>query len=204
MNLSFARAALIVPFVLLVSVLLVACVGSPTPTLAPTTAPTIVATTALTKPAQTPAAVSTVAAAPTPREQLVVKASQNPKLGNILTDARGMTLYTFKNDKPDTSNCTGDCATTWPPLTVPQGVVPVTDPAVTGNIGVIERADKTYQVLYNDAPLYLYSGDKAPGDTNGNGLDNLWYAAMLVSPTPTPAATSATPAGTTATPPATP
>ena len=110
-----------------------------------------------------------------------VMVANNPKLGNILVNSQGMTLYVFKNDKPNQSACSGGCATLWPPLTVAKGVTPVGDSSDTGTLGVFQRADGSYQVTYNQQPLYTYSGDSQPGQTNGNGLYGLW-SVVKVSP----------------------
>lgn len=82
-----------------------------------------------------------------------------------------MTVYTFSNDKANsgTSACTGGCLTKWPALTVSAGTKPTAGSGVTGMLGTFTRTDNgTLQVTYNGLPLYFYSGDKAPGDTNGN------------------------------------
>ncbi|MCL4486705.1 MAG: hypothetical protein M1570_01065 [Chloroflexi bacterium] len=128
---------------------------------------------------------------PTPTDRVVLKVSANGNKGTLLTDARGMTLYTYSQDTPDTSDCLGDCAKKWLPLTVPQGVTPTSVQPLAGNIGVFERGDGTYQVLYNDAPLYTYSGDAQPGDTSGDGIDKQWSVVVL----PSAAAASTKPAG---------
>jgi predicted lipoprotein with Yx(FWY)xxD motif len=96
-------------------------------------------------------------------------------LGKILTNSNGMTLYVFTSDSADQSTCTDGCAQKWPPLTVAQGVTPTAGPGVTGALGVFQRADGTYQVTINQMPLYYYSGDAQPGDTNGQGLLGKWY-----------------------------
>jgi predicted lipoprotein with Yx(FWY)xxD motif len=101
--------------------------------------------------------------------------ASNPTLGKILVDSQGMTLYTFKNDTSGKSNCTGGCATLWPPLTVTNGASPTAAPGITGTLGVIKRADGSQQVTYNGAPLYTFSGDTKPGDTTGQGFKQLWY-----------------------------
>lgn len=110
-----------------------------------------------------------------------VMVANNPRLGNILVDSQGMTLYMFKNDKPNQSTCTGACATLWPPLTVAKGFTPAAGSGVSGALGVFQRADGSYQVTYNQQPLYHYSGDSQPGQTNGNGLYGLW-SVVKVSP----------------------
>ena len=61
----------------------------------------------------------------------------------------------------------GDCAGTWPPLTVPAGSTPTGDTGVTGKFATITRDDGTVQVTYNGLPLYFFSGDKKVGDANG-------------------------------------
>lgn len=111
-----------------------------------------------------------------------VMVANNPKLGNILVDSQGMTLYMFKNDKPNQSTCTGGCASLWPPLTVAKGTIPTAGNGVSGTLGVFQRADGSYQVTYNSHPLYRYSGDSQPGQTNGNGLFGGIWNVIKVSP----------------------
>jgi len=82
-----------------------------------------------------------------------------------------MTLYHFDNDTTGTSNCTGTCATTWPPLKF----TGTGTPTGTTNLTVITRTDGTKQVAYKGMPLYHYSGDNKPGDTQGDGLFGLWH-----------------------------
>lgn len=100
--------------------------------------------------------------------------TQNASLGPILSDANGMTLYAFSPDSPGTSACNGGCASTWPPLTPPDDGNLSLDPAATGTIDAFQRADSSLQVEYNGAPLYHFSGDQNPGDTNGNGIAGKW------------------------------
>jgi len=118
--------------------------------------------------ATTPTAPSSGGAAAT------VRIAQNAQLGAILTDAQGMTLYTRKSDPPGGSSCTGGCATTWPPFQPPSGNLTVPSGA-SGKLATITRDDGSKQVTYNGLALYYYSGDKAPGDTNGQGLNNNWF-----------------------------
>lgn len=106
----------------------------------------------------------------------VIAVAQNPKLGKVLTDARGMTLYTNKKDESGESYCTGSCTSTWPPLKS-AGSSPITVNGLTGKFAVLSRDDGSKQVTYNGKPLYTYSGDKAVGDTNGQGVGGLWFAA---------------------------
>jgi D-xylose transport system substrate-binding protein len=108
-----------------------------------------------------------------------VESSNNATLGQILTDSQGMTLYTFNNDSPGKSTCYDTCAQAWPPLTVGMGEQPQAGPGVNGKLGVTQRTGGSEQVTYNDMPLYYYKADAKPGDTNGQGLKNVWY---VVSP----------------------
>lgn len=128
----------------------------------------------------TPAAVKPVAGQ---AEVIKLQLAKNDKLGEILTDARGMTLYTFKNDKPGESTCVDACAKTWPPLLVAkESDKPLLGQNVTGKVGVIERKDGTYQVTYNEMPLYYYAQDTKPGDAKGQEMNELWYAVTTAMP----------------------
>ena len=90
-------------------------------------------------------------------------------LGNILVDAQGRTLYLFQKDTGTTSTCTGACATNWPPLIAP--AAPTTGSGANASLlGTTMRAQGKTQVTYNGHPVYLYSGDHNPGDTNGEGV----------------------------------
>jgi predicted lipoprotein with Yx(FWY)xxD motif len=104
-----------------------------------------------------------------------VQAANNPSLGKILVNSAGDTLYVFKNDSPGQSTCTGSCAKLWPPLTIPKDAHPSAGTGVKGLLNVIQRSDGSNQVTYNGSPLYLFSGDTQPGQTNGQGYSNLWY-----------------------------
>jgi predicted lipoprotein with Yx(FWY)xxD motif len=104
-----------------------------------------------------------------------LQVANNSKLGKILVNSAGFTLYVFKNDSPGQSNCSGSCATLWPPLTISKDAHPTAAAGIKGLLGVIQRSDGSYQVTYNGAPLYSFSGDTKPGDTTGQGFKNLWY-----------------------------
>jgi D-xylose transport system substrate-binding protein len=157
------------------------------PTTAPTTVPPTTVPPTMAPTEVPPTEAPTQAAAQGPTVQVV----ENPTLGSLLVDSQGMTLYTFKNDQPGVSNCTGSCATAWPPLTVAQGVTPTAGAGVPGTLGVIERADGTYQVTYDDMPLYLYAKDTQVGDTNGQGVGNVWYVVTIGASMATPSAPAA-------------
>jgi len=122
---------------------------------------------------QGPLALATVASAQDAPPVLATR--DDPALGSILTDVSGWTLYSFANDGPETSTCSGACAATWPPLTVDADSITQSD--LPGAITVFQREDGTMQAAYDLAPLYYYSRDAQPGDTNGQGVGGLWFAA---------------------------
>lgn len=121
-----------------------------------------------------PKASRSAAAARTSSPETVL-ASANGQYGSILVDSQGMTLYRFTKDSAGTSACNGTCATTWPPLTVASGTTPTSGAGVTGTLGTITRQDGSEQVTFNGSPLYTFSGDSAAGQTNGQGIENLWF-----------------------------
>lgn len=97
-------------------------------------------------------------------------------LGEILTDANGMSLYLFTNDSDGESSCSDDCAAAWPPLTVESTADAVAGDGVIGEIGTIERDDGSLQVTIGGAPLYLYAADAEPGDLAGHQVGGVWFA----------------------------
>lgn len=92
-------------------------------------------------------------------------------IGAVLTDSKGMTLYTFDKDTATTSACVDACAKNWPALTAAAGS------ANEGNYTIIKRADGSSQWAYKGKPLYLWSKDMKPGDTTGDGFKDVWHAA---------------------------
>ena len=102
----------------------------------------------------------------------------NENLGNILVDSQGRTLYLFRSDSGTNSACTGACAIDWPPLRATDKPT-VGGGAAASIVATSARSDGKPQVTYNGHPLYLFSGDQNPGDTNGEGVNafgGLWYA----------------------------
>jgi predicted lipoprotein with Yx(FWY)xxD motif len=99
------------------------------------------------------------------------------KLGRILVNAEGRTLYLFLEDAGGKSSCYGPCTRVWPPALV-------TGATAKGGAGVIARKLKTVarrgsqrrQLVYNGHPLYTTDADAKPGDTNGQAVFNTWFA----------------------------
>lgn len=98
----------------------------------------------------------------------------DPVKGSFLAGPNGMTLYRFDKDTAGVSNCSGGCATLWPPYTA--AAAPATLPT---NWTVFARADGSNQFAYKGMPVYYYSPDKQPGDITGDGVGGIWH---LVKP----------------------
>ena len=100
-------------------------------------------------------------------------------LGQVLIGPDGNTVYLFEKDtSADASTCSGACAKEWPPLTV-KGRALAGDGVDAAKLTTLKRDDGSTQIAYNGHPLYFYAGDTAPGDTNGNDIDEFgaeWYA----------------------------
>jgi predicted lipoprotein with Yx(FWY)xxD motif len=97
-------------------------------------------------------------------------------LGEIVVDGEGMTLYGFTPDTDGTPTCYDDCATAWPPLLAEGGAAPTAGAGLDATkLTTVARTDGTMQVKYGDWPLYYFANDAAAGDTNGQGLNNVWY-----------------------------
>jgi len=96
----------------------------------------------------------------------------NSKLGDILVDADGRTLYAFTKDQGDQSACSGQCATNWPALT---GTATAGTGAQATLLSTAMQTDGNSQVTYDGRPLYYFAGDAKPGDINGQGVGNVWF-----------------------------
>jgi predicted lipoprotein with Yx(FWY)xxD motif len=102
----------------------------------------------------------------------------NTGLGKILIDPHGRTLYLFQKDSGTTSACTGACASAWPPLRA-NGKPTAGSGANASLLGTTARSDGASQVTYNGHPLYTFTSDQKPGDTNGQGVNAFgarWFA----------------------------
>ena len=109
-----------------------------------------------------------------PAAGTTVAVSSSGSLGPMLVDDKGMTLYLFEKDTPNTSNCYDKCATNWPPL-LTTGSPVAGDGVDASKLGVTQRTDGTSQVTYNGWPLYYYAKDAAAGDTTGQGVGDVWF-----------------------------
>jgi predicted lipoprotein with Yx(FWY)xxD motif len=106
--------------------------------------------------------------------EATLKIATDPKLGKILVDARGMTLYIYTKDTADKSNCTAGCLTAWPPL-LTQGNPNLGEGIDKALVGSATLADGTKIVTYNHMPLYFYAKDTKAGDVTGESVGSVWY-----------------------------
>jgi predicted lipoprotein with Yx(FWY)xxD motif len=109
----------------------------------------------------------------------LVNLATSPALGKYVVASNSMTLYTSSKDTKGVSNCTGECATTWPPY-VPSSLAPITTGyGVSAGLAKIARTDGSMQLTYNGMPLYFYKGDAKPSDTKGNGVGGTWSVVTI-------------------------
>jgi predicted lipoprotein with Yx(FWY)xxD motif len=160
-SLTFLASAAVIP----VSALAVAACGG-------------TAATASTAPSKTVTAATKTATAATKTATVRVA---NSRLGRILADSSGRTLYLFKADAGTTSKCFGACATAWPPLRT-GGKPSVRGGARAALVGTTKRSDGARQVTYNGHPLYLFVKDHKPGDVTGQGVTAFGATWFAVSP----------------------
>ena len=95
----------------------------------------------------------------------------NAATDGTLTNASGMTLYTFDRDAGGKSACNGPCAIVWPPLMATGDAQPM------GEWTIVIRDDGGKQWAYKTKPLYLWTKDQKPGDKTGDGFNNVWHVA---------------------------
>jgi predicted lipoprotein with Yx(FWY)xxD motif len=128
------------------------------------------AATTTTAAATTTAAPDTTTTAAAAADGSIVLASTD--LGDILTDSEGRTLYLFNPDAQGDSTCYDDCADAWPAFVEEGSAGEGVDASL---LGTTTRTDGAVQVTYNGWPLYYFAGDVAPGDTNGQALNDVWW-----------------------------
>jgi predicted lipoprotein with Yx(FWY)xxD motif len=101
------------------------------------------------------------------------------KLGNVMVDGKGLTLYMFTPDRPNISNCEGQCLNVWPPVMLEKGQtlasVKLDGGLRRSKLGVAMRFDGSQQLTYNGWPLYYWVQDKVPGDVKGQWVQNIWF-----------------------------
>jgi predicted lipoprotein with Yx(FWY)xxD motif len=100
-----------------------------------------------------------------------VSSAPKAKVGRVIVDADGRTLYRFTAEAQGRPICTGACVKTWPPATVSN------DGGLPDNVATVDRPDGGgLQLTYDGHPLYRYAGDHSADDANGEGVGGQWYA----------------------------
>ena len=169
--------------VFVMGAVLAACAGAPTGT--PTGTPSVPTAGPTEAPSPTEAEASPTEAAPTTDTSPTAAATgasgdatvqlAESDLGQILVDAEGMTLYGFVPDEETGEpTCYDDCAAAWPPLTVDDGFT-VGEGLSEEDFTTAERTDGGLQLKLGTYPLYYFADDAAPGDTSGQGLNDVWF-----------------------------
>jgi predicted lipoprotein with Yx(FWY)xxD motif len=134
-------------------------------------------TAAATPSAGSSGAGSSSAASPSASAMTATITTHAGSAGQFLTDSSGRAVYLFAADGMNKSNCSGACASAWPPVPA-KGALTASGGAMTSDLGSITRSDGTKQVTYNGHPLYYFAGDSGPGQTHGQGVDGFgakWY-----------------------------
>jgi predicted lipoprotein with Yx(FWY)xxD motif len=105
-----------------------------------------------------------------------VRAENIPGTGMALVDSKGFTLYYLKGENASSIQCTGTCASEWPPLLLTSGAQPTAGPGVSGDLATVKRPDGGTQVTFDGMPLYTFQGDASPGQASGQGVSNFFVA----------------------------
>jgi predicted lipoprotein with Yx(FWY)xxD motif len=136
---------------------------------------TVFALTAVVAVGGTAAGAAVAATSPSSPAKVGVRTT---KLGKVLVNSKGVTLYLFEKDKNGKSACSGACAAAWPPL-LTKGKPTASGGASAAKLGTTKRSDGTTQVTYNRHPLYTFIKDaNKAGSTQGQGVDAFgaeWY-----------------------------
>lgn len=153
------RRSLLLPALLSIGALLVACTSSGASPAAPSAAPS-----------------ASGAASEAPAAGGVELALAESSLGQIIVDGEGKTLYMFDPDAEGSPTCYDDCATAWPPLLADDAASVTAGTGLDASmITVVDRTDGGSQVKYGDWPLYYFANDAAAGDTSGQGRNDVWW-----------------------------
>jgi predicted lipoprotein with Yx(FWY)xxD motif len=100
----------------------------------------------------------------------LVRTAQDSKLGTILVDEKGMTLYRLSGESAGRFICTSkECLAVWHPLATTPGSKLTGAPL----LGTVQRPDGSQQVTYDGWPLYTFAPDKKPGDISGEGIKDV-------------------------------
>jgi predicted lipoprotein with Yx(FWY)xxD motif len=111
------------------------------------------------------------ASSTTGADSAVVGRARKAKVGSVIVDAQGRTLYRFTAEAEGLPVCTGACVGTWPPA------LASTASGLPEHVATVRRPDGgKLQLTYDGHPLYRYAGDRSKADANGEGVGGQWYA----------------------------
>jgi predicted lipoprotein with Yx(FWY)xxD motif len=100
----------------------------------------------------------------------VVSSAEKAKVGSVIVDAQGRTLYRFTAEAQGVPVCTGDCVDTWPPALASSST------GLPKHVATVKRPDGgQLQLTYDGHPLYRYAGDQSKADANGEGVGGQWF-----------------------------
>ena len=99
----------------------------------------------------------------------IVASAQKAKVGRVIVDAQGRTLYRFTAEAQGRPVCTGACVSTWLPATVASAS------GLPAHVATVRRNDGKLQLTYDGHPLYRYAGDRSTADANGQGVGGQWF-----------------------------
>jgi predicted lipoprotein with Yx(FWY)xxD motif len=124
------------------------------------------------------AGVAMAAGASMHSSSATVRTAKSSTFGNVLVGANGQTLYRYTVDAKRVNRCTSDptCRKFWPQLLVKAGTKPTVGSGASASlVGTMKAAHGMAQVTYAGFPLYFFSGDKAAGQTKGQGFESKWF-----------------------------
>jgi predicted lipoprotein with Yx(FWY)xxD motif len=110
----------------------------------------------------------------------VLAVGEVDRLGRVVVDADGFTLYRFDSDGDGAATCTDACASTWPPVIVDPSLRMAVAGLATTDVGLVRRSDGAVQLTVGGWPMYRFAGDLRPGQDAGHGIGGVWFA---VTPT---------------------
>jgi predicted lipoprotein with Yx(FWY)xxD motif len=101
----------------------------------------------------------------------IITSAEKAKVGSVIVDAQGRTLYRFTAEAEGLPVCTGACVRTWPPA------LATTASGLPAHVATVRRPDADeLQLTYDGHPLYRYAGDRSRADAKGEGVGGQWYA----------------------------
>jgi predicted lipoprotein with Yx(FWY)xxD motif len=112
------------------------------------------------------------------------KAKVGRQTKTVVVDSSGMTLYTLSDERVGNLKClTKACFAVWPPYKVSANQPLTKSPQIKGTLGRLRRVKGGfYQLMLNGRPLYRFSGDRAKGQANGDGIKSYGGTWRVVTP----------------------